>query len=158
MEIPREVAQSAGVPDDLDASVRGPYQIPSPRRRRIAAGIYLAGAAAAGLGPVAGLPEGSLGVAAGLALLALYHWATAWELGIREPTALEIAGREAGFPVGHASAALGFRGWRSRPVWNVIAYSADEPPGRRALVRVDAVEARLIDTYVEEVPRPEATR
>lgn len=152
MEIPREIADRERLPEDLDSSIRGPYEIPSPRRRRLGAALAAAGSALAAAGPAAGLPRGMYAVAAGLAMLAVYHLLTAWDLGVRELTALEAANPEVGFPVGHASAALGYRGWRSRPVWNVLLYSADEPPSRRGLVRVDAVDGRILESYVEEVP------
>ncbi|MGH9052014.1 MAG: hypothetical protein ACRDWX_03185 [Acidimicrobiia bacterium] len=152
-EIPREIADAEGVPEDLDSSVRGPYRIPSPRRRRISGWVFLAGGASAAGSAAAGLPPGMLWVAAGLALVGLYHFLTAWELGIRERTALEVANRRVGFPVGHASATLGFIGLRSRPVWNVLVFSADDPPSRRGLVRVDALEGRVLESYVEEVAR-----
>lgn len=153
-EIPREIADAEGVPEDLDSSVRGPYRIPSPRRRRIGGWVFLAGAAAAAGSVAGGLPVGMLWVAAGLALTGLFHFLTAWDLGIRERTALEVANRQMGFPVGHASATLGFIGLRSRPVWNVLVFSADDPPSRRGLVRVDALEGRVLESYVEDVSPP----
>ena len=117
IEIPDEVAQAASLPEDLDSSVIGPYAFPSPARRRNAAWIYLGGAVVAGSGAIAGLTAG-LWVAAGLlVVLAVWNLAAAWPLRIGDTEALEIANREAAFTVGHASAAVGFDGWRSRPVW-----------------------------------------
>jgi hypothetical protein len=153
-EIPREIADAEGVPEDLDSSVRGLYRMPSPRRRRIGGWVFLAGAAAAAGSVAAGIPPGMLWVAAGLAVIGLFHFLTAWDLGIRERTALDVANRQVGFPVGHASATLGFIGLRSRPVWNVLVFSADDPPSRRGLVRVDAVEGRVLESYVEELAPP----
>ncbi|MDP8958349.1 MAG: hypothetical protein M3N51_03910 [Actinomycetota bacterium] len=152
MEIPREVADAEGVPEDLDASVRGPYQIPSPRRRRISGFLYLMAGAAAAAAALAGLPTGLMLAAALLGLIGLAHLLSSWELRVRERRALEVANRELGFPIGHASATLGFRGWRSRPVWNVLVFSAEEPPARRGLVRVDAVDGQVVGSYVEDVP------
>ena len=57
-----------------------------------------------------------------------------------------------GFPVGHASAQLGWRGLRSRPSWRVLLYSADSPPTLRGLVELDAVDGSVIGDYVEENP------
>ena len=50
---------------------------------------------------------------------------------------------------GHAAAGVGFTGWRARPVWNVMVYSADEPPARRASVQVDGVTGEVL-TVTEE--------
>jgi hypothetical protein len=87
-----------------------------------------------------------------LVLIGAYHLVAGWRLRVREGRALEAANREVEFPVGHASAALGFTGWRSRPVWNVLVFSADEPPTKRGLVRVDGIDAAIIESYVEDVP------
>lgn len=152
IEIPREVAEQEGVPDDLDSGVVGPYRFPNPRRRRLAAVIYVIGAALAVWGAVALVP-GYWIMAAGLFALAAYHWFSAWDLVVQQEQALDEAARAVDFSVGHVSAAVGFEGWRSRPVWNVIVYSATEPPDRRALVRLDARTAdRLDDVYEEPLP------
>ncbi len=56
------------------------------------------------------------------------------------------------FPIGHASAAIRFQGWRSRPRWSVLLYSAVDPPDRRALVLIDAITGDPIDLpYVEAI-------
>jgi hypothetical protein len=152
IEIPDEVAQAASLPEDLDSSVIGPYAFPSPARRRNAAWIYLGGAVVAGSGAIAGLTAG-LWVAAGLlVVLAVWNLAAAWPLRIGDTEALEIANREAAFTVGHASAAVGFDGWRSRPVWNVLVFSADDPPSQRGLIRVDGVNGTVVGRYIEENP------
>lgn len=154
MEIPAEVARAEGVPADLDSSVTGPYTIPSTRRRRIAAAVAAVGSLLAVAGVAVGLPAG-LGVTAGiLALLAVWQWLSAWPINVSASEALEAANREMTFPVGHASAVVGFDGWRSRPTWNVLVFSADEPPSQRGLVRVDAVDGRIIGSYVEDTPIP----
>ena len=49
------------------------------------------------------------------------------------------ATRQVGFPVGHASAQMGWRGLLSRPTWRILLYSADDPPEKRGLVLVDGV-------------------
>ena len=87
-----------------------------------------------------------------LAALGAWHLASAWRIGVLDPEALAIANRETDFAVGHASAAVGFDGWRARPVWNVLEFGADDPPSRRGLVRVDAVDGSVVGTYVEDVP------
>ncbi len=152
IRIPEEVAEAAALPEDLDADLLSPYAIPSPVRRRRTAMIYLAGAAVTALGIVAGLPSGMWLTVGLLVAIAAHHLLTAWDLGIREGQALEVANRTIGFPVGHASANLGFRGWRSRPVWNVLVFSADDPPSRRGLVRVDGVDASVVELYEEAIP------
>ncbi len=149
IEIPQHIADAEGVPEDLDSSIVGPYRFPNPRRRRLAAYLYLAGAALSGWAGAAIAP-GYWAVSAGFVLLALYHWMSAWELVIHQEQALDRAARAIDFPVGHVSAAVGFEGWRSKPVWNVIVYGADEPPAQRALVRLDGQTGELIDDpYVE---------
>lgn len=151
LEISEEIARAEGVPEDLDATQREPYTIPSTRRRKTAAIVYLSAAALVAGGVAAGMPAGMLALAAMLVLLAGWHAASAWRIEILDPEALDIANRATDFPVGHASAAVGFDGWRGRPVWNVLVFSADEPPSRRGLVRVDAVTGDVIETYVEDV-------
>lgn len=150
-EISEEVARAQGVPDDLDATQRQPYTIPSTRRRRTTAVVYLAGAALVVAFVIAGLPVGLLVIAAVLAIVAAIHLASAWRIEVLDPEALEIANRATEFAVGHASAAVGFDGWRARPIWNVLVFSADDPPSRRGLVRVDAVDGHVVEMYAEEV-------
>ena len=152
IEIPRELADAEGVPDDLDANLPGTYEFPSPTRRRSSGFIFLAGALVAVVGAVLGLPSGFYVVAGGLALVGLYHFVSAWELATTAEQALAAAGPEVSFPVGHSSAAVTFEGWRSRPVWHVLVYSADEPPTTRGLVRVDGVNGAVLgEAYEEEV-------
>jgi hypothetical protein len=90
-------------------------------------------------------------MAAVLALIGLYHLAAAVPLPVGDAQALFIANKATEFPVGHASAALGFRGWRALPVWNVLVFSADNPPSQRGLVRVDGRTGEVLDVYVEPV-------
>jgi hypothetical protein len=89
--------------------------------------------------------------AALLGAIALWHFSAAWQIRILDPQALEIANREVPMAVGHASAAVGFDGWRARPIWNVLVFSADDPPTERGLIRVDAVDGTVVETYVEAV-------
>jgi hypothetical protein len=154
IEIPADVADSADVPDDLQSLVLEPYAVPEPTRRRRAGHVYLVGAVSVGAGVLAGLPAGMWGIVVALLLAAGYHHMTAWPLSIRDADALEIANQSTGFAVGHASAAMNFEGWRAKPVWNVLVFSADDPPTERGLVRVDALTGDVIDTYVEPVPDP----
>lgn len=153
MEIPEEVARAEAVPEDLDSSQLAPYTVPSTLRRRKAAWVYLAAAGLAAWAAI-GLAAGYWIIVALFVALATWHLAGAWPIRVLDPEALETANRATEFPVGHASAAIGFDGPRSRPVWNVLVFSADEPPSQRGLVRVDAVDGKVIETYVEAVPAP----
>jgi hypothetical protein len=60
-----------------------------------------------------------------------------------------------GFPVGHASAQLGWRGLLSRPTWRVLVFSAEEPPKQRGFVLVDAASGEVLDKIVEDNPEQE---
>ncbi len=151
-EIPPEVAAAQGVPDDLDSSAFDPYSVPSPRRRLQAGAVYLGFAALGALAALGGFGDGFWLAAAALVVIAAYHAVSAWRLPVREGRALETAGAAVGFTVGHASAQVGFVGWRARPVWNVLVFSADDPPAQRGLVRVDGLTGDVVDSYVEDVP------
>ncbi len=148
------------LPDELDVSAHAPgYSFPDVRRRIIPAVIYLV----VGLAGVAQwvthsesdhvLVNKGLG-AAGVALIILggYHLLTAWRLVVQDGEALVAAVRAVGFPVGHASAQLGWRGLRSRPTWRILLYSAEDPPARRGLVMVDGVDGSIVGQYVEDNP------
>ena len=151
--IPAEVARGEAVPDDLDAGAVGPYRFPDPRRRRWAAWVYLGMAAVlAGLA----LSTPGLWITAGLlvALSAYHRWAS-WPLSLDQSAALRTAARHVPFGVGHASVAVSFTGIRSRPRWQVILYSPESPPRRRALVEIDGISGELCsEVYAEELPPP----
>ncbi|HEX9995130.1 MAG TPA: hypothetical protein VGB14_19555 [Acidimicrobiales bacterium] len=148
------------LPADLDVTaVAGPYTFPNNNRRRVVGTVYLviAGLCAAtwavtrGGDPV--LVNGGVLVAAViLALVAGYHFLAGQDTVFDERDALVAAVREVGFPVGHASATLGWRGLRSRPTWRILLYSADEPPTKRGLVLVDAVDGGVLEHFVEDNP------
>ncbi|HET7846833.1 MAG TPA: hypothetical protein VFL72_05015 [Acidimicrobiia bacterium] len=148
IHIERELADSISIEEELDSNVVGPYRFPSPMRRRIAGWVFVVGAALT----IVLLDDGWI-PALGFLALALWQFASSWPLNIDEHKALAIAGSAVDFPVGHASAAVTFRGVRSVPRWSVVLYSAAEPPDRRALVVVDAVTGEVAeDPYVEDVP------
>lgn len=148
IHIERDLADSVSIEDELDSNVVGPYRFPSPMRRRIAGWVFIVGAALT----VVLLDDGWI-PALGFLALALWQFASSWPLNIDEHKALSIAGSAVDFPVGHASAAVTFRGLRSVPRWSVVLYSANEPPDRRALVVVDAVTGEVAEEpYVEDVP------
>lgn len=140
------------LPEELDITVARPYQVPDNRKRRIAAWCYVVGAAACGAGAASSGNGGLTAAAVFLALVAAHHFAAAWPLRLDETGALAASAAAAGFPVGHASAQLAWRGLRSRPVWRVLLYSADEPPSKRGLVELDAVDGEILGTYTEDNP------
>jgi hypothetical protein len=148
------------LPADLDVSgYVGQYTFPDIRRRRIPGVLYLLLAtgcfalwATHRSGDHVLVNGGTLTAAIALLLIGWHHWATAWPLAVRDTDALVAAVREVGFPVGHASAQLGWRGLRSRPTWRILLYSAEDPPARRGYVMVDGVDAAVLGHYVEDNP------
>jgi hypothetical protein len=140
------------LPEELDVTVARPYKVPDNRKRRVAAACYVVAAVACGAGGAASGNGGLLAAAVLLALVAAHHLAAAWPLELDETGALAASAAAAGFPVGHAAAQLAWRGLRSRPVWRVLLYSADEPPSKRGLVELDAVNGQIIGTYTEDNP------
>ena len=155
-EQPAETAQpeiTDALPAELDPNAYvGPYQFPDIRRRRIAATMYVVVGAACAAGFAVSSNGGLLAAAVILGLIALYHYAAAWPLRVDQTESLAIASRTVGFPVGHASAQLAWRGLRSRPAWRILLYSADEPPSVRGLVELDAVDGRVLGEYTEANP------
>ncbi len=157
IRIPREVADAAALPEDLDADATAVYEIPDTSRRRRAGAVHLLGAALVAVAVRAGLPPAMWGTTVlPLALIGGYHLLAGWRLRVRDREALEIANRTVGFPVGHAAASVGFRGWRARPVWQVLVFDVADPPRRRGLVQVDGVDGHVRGRYAEEVPAPGA--
>ena len=148
------------LPEDLDAAgYVGPYLFPNNNRRRKPGVLYLVVAAVLVVvwlltkdsGPVL-INIGFVWAAAGLAVVGIYSIVTGWNLDVDERDALVLAVREAGFPVGHASAQLGWRGWLSRPTWRILLYSAEDPPTKRGLMLVDGVDGEIIEGFVEDNP------
>jgi hypothetical protein len=150
MEIPRDVAEKTGVPADLDAGTVGPYRFPNPRRRRVAAAFYGAGAIVSTL--ISVRFGSNWWVPAIMLTLAVWNLASAWPLGVDQEEALAKAAPQVPFVVGQVSAAVTFHGWRGRPRWHVVVYDPFEPPRQRALVVVDGVTGELVgETYVEDL-------
>lgn len=148
------------LPEDLDAAgYVGPYLFPNNNRRRIPAILY--GVVALGCAiiwtvtrnsdPVL-VNNGYLYAAAGLALFGAYSFVAGWDLKIDERDALVAATKQVGFPVGHASAQMGWRGLLSRPTWRILLYSAEEPPEQRGLVLIDGVDGAVVEFFVEDNP------
>ena len=147
------------LPQDLDATgYVGPYQFPDNSRRRIPGVIYLvvaAGCVAVWLLGRDSWPivnEGWLWAALLLTVVAVITITSGWRMNIDEREALVRAQQAVGFAVGHASAQQVWRGLRSRPTWRVLCYSIEDPPERRALVLVDAIDGEVVERLVEDNP------
>jgi hypothetical protein len=146
------------LPSDLDASsFVGAYQFPDNSRRRIPGVIYLVLAAICLLlyltsGSSVLVNGGFAWAAALLGAVGLFSITSGWRMHVDEKEALVAAQRAVEFPVGHASAQQVWHGLRSRPTWRVLCYSSEEPPVKRGLVLVDAVDGRVIEHMVEANP------
>jgi hypothetical protein len=144
------------LPDDLDAAAfAGAYKFPDNSRRRIAGAIYLVLAAVVLVTSYVFddsvlVNDGWRWAAAALVVAGVVSLLTGVRMHVDERAALVSAQQAVGFPVGHASAQQVWRGIRSRPTWRVLAYSAEDPPQRRGLVLVDAVDGSVIETLVED--------
>lgn len=147
------------LPDDLDPQgFVGAYEFPDNSRRRIPGVIYLVMALAClvaflAAGDSSPLVNGGLAWAAlALGAMGLLSITSGWRMNVDEKQALVEAQKAIGFPVGHASAQQVWHGLRSRPTWRVLCYSTEEPPRRRGLVLVDAVDGRVTQHLVEDNP------
>jgi hypothetical protein len=148
------------LPEDLDITgLVGPYTFPNINRRRVPGMLYLAIALACFVLWVVNrgddrvlVNSGFLVVAVFLGLVGAYHVVAGWNLDVTDTDALVAAVKRVGFPVGHASAQLGWRGLLSRPTWRILLYSAEDPPTRRGLVLVDGVDGSVLAELVEENP------
>lgn len=152
------------LPDDLNvAEFVGAYKFPDNSRRRIPGVLYLVVAGMLGFCMIAAADSsvyvnGGAGFACALLLaVGVFSITSGWRMAVDEKGALVIATREAGFTVGHASAQQVWRGFRSRPTWRVLCYSAEEPPLTRALVLVDAVNGRVVESLTESNPESGVT-
>ncbi len=148
------------LPSDLDVSgFVGPYQFPDNSRRRYPGILYLVVAAfcvvawlAWGGDDAVLVNNGFLLAAALLTGAGIMSITSGWRMHVDEKEALVASSKAVGFPVGHASAQLAWRGLRSRPTWRILCYSAEEPPKRRGFVLVDAVDGRIVERVVEDNP------
>lgn len=146
------------LPDDLVAAgYVGAYRFPDNSRRRIPGVIYLV--AAAGCLVAYSTAEDSVLVNEGMAWAALLlgivgviSITSGWRMHVDETEALVKAQQAVGFAVWHASAQQVWHGLRSRPAWRVLCYSVEEPPVRRGLVLVDAVDGHVIEHLVQDNP------
>ena len=147
------------LPEDLQPALvdQDEYIFPNNNRRRIPGVIYLLIAAAMiatyvvrGDGVL--VNRGLLLGGVGLAAFGLYHLVSGWNLAVDERQALVESTKAVGFPVGHASAQMGWRGLLSRPTWRILLYSNQEPPDKRGFVLVDGVDGHVVDAFVEDNP------
>jgi hypothetical protein len=147
------------LPEDLDAAgYVGPYLFPNNNRRRIPGILYLVIAAiCVGVWALAGddavlVNDGVLIGAGILTVVGIYSIVAGWNLEVDERDALVEATRTVGFPVGHASAQLGWRGLLSRPTWRILLYSNEDRPSKRGLVLVDGQHGDVLEWFVEDNP------
>ena len=147
IHIERDLAEEVSIEEELDSNVVGDFLFPSPDQRRIAGWVFVVAGVISAL-----LIDGGWIVAVGFGLLAAWQFLSSWPLAVDENEAMTTAATTVDFPIGHASAAVGFHGWRSRPRWAVVLYSASEPPDQRGLVVVDAVNGDVVEApYVETI-------
>ncbi len=148
------------LPADLDITgLVGPYLFPNNNRRRIPGVLYVVIGVLCvvlwlwrrGSEPIL-VNGGFLAAGIGLVLFGLYHLQAGWDLAVDERDALVAATRSVGFPVGHASAQMGWRGVRSRPTWRILLYSNEPTPQKRGFVMVDGVDATIVSSFVEDNP------
>lgn len=147
------------LPEDLQPALvdQDEYVFPNNNRRRIPGMIYLVIAAVMiGLYLVRGdavlVNRGVLFGGIALAVFGAYSLITGWNLDVDEREALVQSTKAVGFPVGHASAQMGWRGLLSRPTWRILLYSNEEPPAKRGFVLVDGVKGDVVDAFVEDNP------
>ena len=149
------------LPSDLDVSALvGPYMFPNNSRRRIPGVLYLfIGVCAIGAfvltrdSDPAIVNQGYLWAGIALILFGIYSLVAGWNLDVDEVEALLIASRTVGFPVGHASAQMGWRGLLSRPTWRILLYSNEPQPETRGMVFIDGIDGEVVDEIIE--PNPE---
>lgn len=147
------------LPEDLDTELApNEYTLPNNNRRRIPASIYLF--VAIGCIVVWALDDGSsplvnnglLVAGVLLAAFAAFGFLAGRTLQIDETEALVLATAKIGFPVGHASAQMVWRGWLSRPVWRLLLFSSENPPLQRGLVLVDGIDGAVVEWFAEQNP------
>lgn len=146
------------LPDELQpALAMGDYVFPNNSRRRIPAILYAVFAVGCAVvyftvDDSPAVNGGWLGAAVLLGAAAVYAWLSGANLDIDERDALVAATIDVGFPVGHASAQLSWRGPLCRPTWRVLLYSAESPPTKRGLLFVDGLDGHIVERIVEDNP------
>ena len=147
------------LPEDLDlAAASAHYLLPNNNRRRIPAALY--GVLAIGAAALwatqrdtsAIVNDGFGWFAIIVGAFSIYGFVAGRTLLIDETDALTTANSTVGFAIGHASAQMVWRGWLSRPVWRLLAYSTENPPAKRALVLVDGISGDVGEWFAEDNP------
>ena len=147
------------LPEDLDlAAASAHYLLPNNNRRRIPAALY--GVLAIGAAALwatqrdtsAIVNDGFGWFAIIVGAFSIYGFVAGRTLLIDETDALTTANSTVGFAIGHASAQMVWRGWLSRPVWRLLAYSTENPPAKRALVLVDGISGGVVEWFAEDNP------
>lgn len=157
-EAPRPDDVRDELPEDLNAVEHvGPYEFPDNSRRRKPAILYTIVALTCFVlwltqRDSALVNDGFLWAAILLGVVAVFSFTSGWRMRFDEQQALVAAQGAVGFPVGHASAQQVWRGLRSRPTWRVLVYSAEDPPRRRGLVLVDAIDGSVKEHLVQDNP------
>lgn len=145
------------LPDDLNATeFVGPYKFPDNARRRVPGALYIAAglitAVLAATLDSSAVNRGLLYGAIALIIYGLFCQIAGWKLNTDENDALVIATKSVGFPVGHASAQMRWRGLLSKPVWQILLYSNEKQPKNRGLVQINAHDGSVIEQLVQDNP------
>lgn len=139
------------LPQDLDVTKYvGPYQFPSPTKRKTAAMSITVVAIICMIFGILASNISMIGGSAAMLIIALIFFIASWPLKVNDLDALTKAAAQAPFPVGHASAQLCFTGWTSKPLWRVVIFSSDDPPSQRGMVEIDAMSANIVSTYFDD--------
>ncbi|MFV0259004.1 MAG: hypothetical protein ACK5PP_11215 [Acidimicrobiales bacterium] len=154
-----DVSPDDVLPEDLQPALADheDYVFPNNNRRRIPGYLYLGVAVVLVVLYLAFRDSpyvngGYLFAAVLLGAFGAYSIVSGWNLDVDERDALVASVDRVGFPVGHASAQMGWRGLLSRPTWRILLYSADEPPSKRGFVLVDGVDGEVVEALVEDNP------
>lgn len=142
--------------DSLPADLRHDYyekhyECPNNNRRRIPGFLYLAiGAFSITIDFITSensvlVNQGFTAAGIVLILFGLYNIQASWNLQVNAHDAVKAASCVVGFPIGHVSTQLAWRGLRSRPTWRLALYSGEPEPARRGLVLVDAVDNTVVE-------------
>ena len=132
-----------------------PFRILDTARRRRAGFVYVVMAAGgAWIAIATGIQLLWLTAVLPLLALAVYQVLGGWKMKISDMEAITMAGERSSFPVGHGSATLGFRGFRAKPVWQVLVFGDGPSPRHQALVTIDAISGEVTGIYEEPIEQP----
>jgi hypothetical protein len=148
------MAEAADTQGDHEPAT-GPFRILDTAKRRRAGVVYIVMAGLAAVITVATQIQ-LLWLTAVLVLLMLaaFQFLGGWKMQVADMDAIERASEHVSFKVGHGSATLGYRGFRARPVWEVLVFGDGPAPRFQALVTIDAVSGEVTGTYEEPVVQP----